>query len=100
MCHATVRVPEGLRGLVGGNGEVMVDGSTAGEALASLFGVYDDVIDHVTDGTGRLLPHMQLLLGATDVQELCGLSSRLRNGDVLTLVDRREVRQGVPRAAG
>lgn len=87
MCHATIRIPESLRPLAGGNGQILVDGETVAEALAWAYGTYEALMDRIRDGNGSLRPRFSLLLGETDIRQLDGPGSRLRNGDVLTLVE-------------
>jgi len=93
MCHAKVRIPAALCKYTGGNREIVVDGRTVAEALASLFGTYDAVIDKVQDRDGNLRRDLQLQLRGTDIHSLNGLDSELETGDVVSIVSLEKARE-------
>lgn len=93
MCHATVRIPAALRMYTGGNSEIDVDGKTVAEALASLYGTYDAVIDRVQDRDGNLRRDLTLELGGRNIRTLNGLDSKLTAGDVVSIVSMEQARE-------
>ncbi len=86
MCHTKVRIPKTLRKYTGGNGEVSVHGKTVAEALASLFGTYETIIDRVVDRDGNLKRTLEVRLGGRNIKALAGMDSALSNGDELAIV--------------
>jgi len=86
MCHARIRIPQSLQQYTGGNGEILVDGKTVAEALASLYGTYEAIMDQVLDGDGNVHRHLGLELDGKDIRTLEGLTSRLESGDVLSII--------------
>ncbi|MFH0944576.1 MAG: MoaD/ThiS family protein [Planctomycetota bacterium] len=92
MCRATVRIPAALRKYTGGNGEIVVDGRTVAEALASLYGTYDAVIDRMQDRDGNLRHDLVLKLGGQNIRSLNGLESELTAGDVVSIVSMEQAR--------
>lgn len=83
---ATVRIPTPLRGYAGGAAELALEGADVRSALDTLRERHAGLVERLLDPTGALRPFVNLYLGPTDVRELDGLATRLRAGDVLTVL--------------
>ena len=99
MSSVAVRIPTPLRKFTGGAGEVRVEGETVGEALSKLTQVHLPLRAHMLTREGDLRPFVNVFVGDTDVRSLDGLSSKLEEGDVISIVPavaggQREVNEG------
>ena len=83
---ATVRLPTPLRGYAGGASELPLEGDDVQSALDDLRARHSELVERLLDPDGALRPFVNLYLGSTDVRELEGLATRLRSGDVLTVL--------------
>jgi molybdopterin converting factor small subunit len=87
----TVKLPTQLRASAGGEGAVVVEGSTVGEALEALYTTYPELRERLSDEDGALRRFINVYVGGDDI----------RFGDLLDtpVVDGQEV-QILPAVAG
>jgi molybdopterin synthase sulfur carrier subunit len=81
-----IRLPQPLRELAGGRSEVVVEAGTVGEALVTLLETHPGLRRHLRDEAGALRDHVNVFVNAEDVRYLRGESTRVAEGDVLTVV--------------
>jgi sulfur-carrier protein len=87
----TVKLPTQLRASAGGEGAVVVEGSTVGEALEALYVVHPELRERLSDEDGSLRRFINVYVNGDDI----------RFGDLLDtpVVDGQEV-QILPAVAG
>jgi molybdopterin synthase sulfur carrier subunit len=81
-----VRIPTQLRPLAGGIGEVEVQASTVGEALAALDAAYPGFGERIFDDAGQLRRFVNVFMGDEDVRFLDGLATPVQEGSVVSVV--------------
>lgn len=81
-----VQIPEALRGFAGGARELPVQAASVAEALAALGRTHAELFNHVCTRDGELRPFVNLYLGSEDVRALDGMRTKLRAGDVVTIL--------------
>ncbi len=81
-----VRIPTQLRNLTGGSGEVVVEGSTVGEALKALDADHAGFGDRLFDEAGELRRFVNVFLADEDVRFLDGLATPVADGETLSIV--------------
>ncbi len=86
MTETIIRIPTPLRSLTDGAAEVAVEGQDVSSALRELGRRYEGLLERVLDENGALRPFVNVFLGSTDLRELDGLDTRLRQGDVLSII--------------
>ena len=67
-----VRIPTQLRPLVGGAGEVEVEGATVGDALKALDASYPGFGERLFDESGNLRRFVNVFMGEEDIRFLDG----------------------------
>jgi molybdopterin/thiamine biosynthesis adenylyltransferase/rhodanese-related sulfurtransferase/molybdopterin converting factor small subunit len=82
----TVSIPTPLRGFTGGHEAVELAGSTVGEVLDGLLATHSGLKRHLVQDDGRLRNFVNLYLNDTDIRHLESTDTRVREGDVLTIV--------------
>ena len=70
-----VRIPTQLRALVGGAGEVEVEGATVGDALKALDASYPGFGERLFDEGGNLRRFVNVFMGEEDIRFLEGLGT-------------------------
>ena len=83
---ATLRIPTPLRAYTGGQSEVTVNGSTAGEALTELTVQFPALKPHLFKEDGELRMFVNLFKGEENIKELQGLETPLAAGDRLMII--------------
>jgi sulfur-carrier protein len=81
-----VRVPTQLRSLVGGAGEVEVEGATVGEALKALDAAHPGFAERLFDEGGNLRRFVNVFMGEEDIRFLDGLGTPVPAGAVVSVV--------------
>ena len=81
-----IRIPTPLRSLTDGAAEVAVEGQDVSSALRELGRRYEGLLERVLDENGALRPFVNVFVGSIDLRELDGLDTRLRQGDVLSII--------------
>lgn len=83
---ATVRIPTQLRSLTGGVGEVVVEATTAREAIAALEIAHPGISERLLDEAGDLRRFVNLYVADEDVRFLQGLDTPVSAGETLSIV--------------
>ena len=83
---ATVRIPTQLRSLSGGEGEVMVDGSTVGPVLAGLETAHPGFKARLFGEDGQLRRFVNVFVADEDVRFLKGLDTAVAEGQTVSII--------------
>lgn len=86
MSRVKVKVPAPLRGFTGGVSTAEADGETVGEVLRGLVEQHRGLERHLYDSSGQLRNFVSVYLNEEDVRYLERESTRVRPGDVLSIV--------------
>ena len=81
-----VKLPTQLRDAAAGATSAEVEGSTVGEALASLYERHGELRTRMADDGGGLRRFVNVYLGEEDIRFLDGLDTPVRDGDELTVL--------------
>ena len=81
-----IKIPTPLRQYTGGNSEVNVGGSTAGEALGNLASEHPDLQNHLYTGDGKLRSFVNVYKGDEDIRFLDGQDTQVSDGDELSII--------------
>jgi sulfur-carrier protein len=81
-----VKLPTQLRDAAGNQTEAQVEGSTVGEALASLYDQHAELRSRMSDDGGALRRFVNVYLGGEDIRFLEGLDTPVSDGDELTIL--------------
>jgi adenylyltransferase/sulfurtransferase len=82
----TIQIPTALRVFTDRKSEIPANGITAGEAVANFAASYPDIKQHLYDENGDLRSFINIYLGETNIKNLDGLATPLKDGDTLMLV--------------
>jgi molybdopterin converting factor small subunit len=82
----TVLIPTALRSFTGRNSEASAEGGTVADVIAHFAGQYPDVRGHLYDDGGALRPYINVFIGETNVKNLQGAGTPVKDGDTVTLV--------------
>jgi sulfur-carrier protein len=82
----TIKVPPVLRQNTDGEAEVSVDGATVGDALRALAERYPSTKDQLFSEEGDLNRYVNVYLNDEDVRFLDGVSTKLSDGDSVTIL--------------
>jgi len=82
----SILVPAALRAYTERQAEIEVAGSTAGEAIADLAAKYPDIRKHIYKDDDNLRDFINVFIGDTNIKELDGLKTRIKDGDTVMLV--------------
>jgi adenylyltransferase/sulfurtransferase len=82
----TLKIPTPLRSYTNGQSEVLVQGTTASEAMQSLVAQFPALKPHLYNSEGNLRPFVNLFLGEDNVKDLQGLETPLTEDDQLILI--------------
>jgi len=77
---AKVKIPTQLRAASGGDGEVVVDGSTVTEVLDALFVVHPELRERLCDEDGGLRRFVNVYVGGEDIRFGQGLQTPVPAG--------------------
>jgi adenylyltransferase/sulfurtransferase len=81
-----VLIPTPLRPYTGQQDAVEAEGATVGEVLAALTSKYSDLKKHLYADDGKLRPFVNVYVNDDDVRYLEKDSTRLKDGDVISIV--------------
>ena len=81
-----VKIPTPLRQYTGGNTEVEVGGTTAGEALGNLASEHPDLKQHLYTGDGKLRSFGNVYKGDEDIRYLEGQETEVADGDEISII--------------
>jgi molybdopterin synthase sulfur carrier subunit len=82
----TIRVPTQLRPLTGGAGEVPVEATSVGEAVAALEVAYPGIGERLLDEDGKLRRFVNVFLDDEDVRFLDGLETKVVERQTISIV--------------
>ena len=82
----SILVPAALRAYTERQAEIEVEGSTAGEAIADLAAKYPDIRKHIYKDDDNLRDFINVFIGDTNIKELNGLKTQIKDGDSVMLV--------------
>jgi molybdopterin synthase sulfur carrier subunit len=82
----TIYLPEPLRTYAGGTVELPMSVRSVRELLERLEQTQAVLYRNVCDETGAVRRHLNIFVNADNVRDLDGLQTRLKNGDVVTIV--------------
>lgn len=81
-----VRIPQPLQKLTGGQAEVLAEGATARELIASLQSQYSGIGERLLDDGGKLRRFVNLYLNDEDIRFLGDLETPVKEGDTISIV--------------
>lgn len=81
-----VKIPTPLRQYAGGNAEVEVAGSSAGEALGNLVEKHPELRQHLYTGDGKLRSFVNIYKGDEDIRYLEGQDTPVAEEDELSII--------------
>jgi len=82
----SILVPAALRAYTERQAEIEVAGSTAGEAIADLAAKCPDIRKHIYKDDDSLRDFINVFIGDTNIKELDGLKTQIKDGDTVMLV--------------
>ena len=82
----TITIPTALRQYAGGNSEIEVEASTAGEALEKLTVQHAELRKHLYNEQNRLRNFVTVYLNDEDIRHLSGPATPLKEGDTVMIV--------------
>jgi adenylyltransferase/sulfurtransferase len=83
----SILIPAALRAYTERQAEVEVNGSTTGEVIADLAARFPDIKKHLyKDGEENLRDFINVYVGDTNIKELDGLKTAVKDGDTVMLV--------------
>ncbi|HQU82143.1 MAG TPA: molybdopterin-synthase adenylyltransferase MoeB [Pyrinomonadaceae bacterium] len=82
----TIVIPTPLRQFAGGQTEIGVEASTAGEALEKLTAQFADLKKHLYNDGGSLRNFINVYVGDEDIRDLDNLETEVKNGDEILIV--------------
>ena len=86
VATVTLYLPEPLRSYGGGVAEMPVSARTVRGVLDDLERTQPVLYRNVCDETGTVRRHLNVFVNADNVRDLAGLDTRLKAGDVITIV--------------
>jgi adenylyltransferase/sulfurtransferase len=82
----TLRIPTPLRTYTGGKSEVIVSGAKISEALNDLTTQFPAIKPHLFHETGELRPFVNLFVGESNIKDLQGVETPIKEGDKIMLI--------------
>ncbi len=82
----TVVIPTPLRQFAGGNSEIEIEATTAGEALEKLTTAHTDLKKHLYNDGGNLRNFVNVYVGDEDIRDLEGLETEVKSGGEILIV--------------
>ena len=86
MPEITLYLPEPLRSYAGGIAELPMTAGTVRELLDGIERAKPRLYPNVCDETGAVRRHLNIFVNADNVRDLEGLQTRLKTGDVVTVI--------------
>ena len=82
----TLRIPTPLRTYTGGKSEVTVSGEKVLDALIDLTTQFPAIKPHLFNEGGELRPFVNLFVGESNIKDLQGVDTPIKEGDKLMLI--------------
>jgi molybdopterin converting factor small subunit len=86
MSMPVIRIPTPLRSYVNGQSEVSVQGGTVADAMENLLTQFPAMRPHITNSDGQLRPFVNIFLDESNIRDLQGLETPLKDGDKLLMI--------------
>lgn len=86
MPTVTIRIPTPLRSYTRGADEVRAQGATVAEALRAMGAAHDGLLARVLDAGHKPRQFVNIYLGSTNVNVLDGLATRVKDGDIISII--------------
>jgi adenylyltransferase/sulfurtransferase len=81
-----LRIPTPLRPYTNGKNEVSVNGANISEALSDLTTQFPAIKPHIFNEGGELRPFVNIFIGESNIKDLQGMNTPIRNGEKLMLI--------------
>ncbi len=82
----TIVIPTPLRQFAGGNSEIEVRASTAGDALLELTATYGDLRKHLYNEQNKIRNFINVYVGDEDIRHLQGQDTPVKDGETVMIV--------------
>ncbi|GBD22387.1 Sulfur carrier protein CysO [bacterium HR29] len=82
----TVRIPQPLRVLTGGQATVTADGGSLRACIDGLEAAYPGIRERILDDAGEIRRFVNIYVNGDDVRFIQGLDTPLRDGDEVSIV--------------
>lgn len=82
----TVRIPQPLRALTGGQATVRADGGSLRACIEGLEAAYPGIRERLLDESGELRRFVNIYVNGDDVRFIQGLDTPLNDGDEVSIV--------------
>ncbi|MCZ2126329.1 MAG: MoaD/ThiS family protein [Anaerolineales bacterium] len=82
----TLRIPTPLRAYTGGNADITVSGEKVSDALNDLARQYPAIKTHLFGEDGELRPFVNLFVGESNIRDLQGVDTPIREGERLMII--------------
>ena len=82
----SVKIPTPLRKYTQGASAVEATGANVDEVLRDLKTRFPGIEERIFDGAGKIKPHLNIFLNNEDIRFLNGVSTPVREKDVVTLL--------------
>jgi molybdopterin synthase sulfur carrier subunit len=82
----TVRIPTPLRNVTGGNGTVVVEGSTVGEVVQALDSAHPGIGERLLDEGGQVRRFVNVFVDDEDVRFAQGLETPVNPGATVSII--------------
>jgi adenylyltransferase/sulfurtransferase len=82
----TIIIPTALRVFTDRKKEFEANGSTVGDAILDFAAAYPDIKTHLFDDNGELRSFLNIYLGETNIRNIDGIKTPIKDGDTLMLV--------------
>ena len=82
----TVRIPQPLQNLTGGNAEVEAEGSKAADLIDNLESRYEGIRKRLLDDEGKLRRFVNIYVNDEDIRFLDNLDTPIKEGDTVSIV--------------
>jgi len=82
----TLRIPTPLRTYTSGKSEVSVSGTKVIDALTDLTTQFPAIKPHLFNEGGELRPFVNLFVGESNIKDLQGVDTPIKEGDKLMLI--------------
>jgi len=86
MSSVIVRIPTPLRGFAGGQSEIAAEGADVGAVLNAIGAEYPEMLARIMKDDGQPREFVNIYLGSDNVRTLDGMDTRVREGDVLSIL--------------
>lgn len=81
-----IRIPTPLRPYTDGQGQLLIEAGTVGEAMQELTAQFPSIGPHLYNDEGDLRPYVNLFINDEDVRTLDGEQTAIHKGDTLMIL--------------